>query len=100
MNNNTKNYRWPVAAAGLTLALAGCHGKPQQQQGGKQQGPQTVPVTVATVETEDMAQTVPVTGNLAALQDVTLSAKSIGRVDMVAAREGEAERMGQLVVRQ
>lgn len=99
MDNKLNNLRWPgVIAAGLTLALAGCHGKPPEQKA--DDTPSTTPVTVAAVQTGDMEQTIPVTGNLAALQDVTLSAKTAGRVDMVAAREGEPVRRGQLVVQQ
>ena len=100
MDNKMHNIKWQGAAlAALTLALAGCHGKPPQEQKADD-GPVTTPVTVATVRTGDMEQTVPVTGNLAALQDVTLSAKTIGRVEMVAAREGEAVTKGELVVKQ
>src|SRR6185437_2506577 len=99
--NNTKIILCRLAVgAAVVLALAGCHGKPPEAKQDAVSGPQSTPVTVASVGTADMEQTVPVTGNLAALQDVSLSAKAVGRVDMVAAREGEPVSKGELVVHQ
>jgi RND family efflux transporter MFP subunit len=98
MDMKIKKSLWPTAIV-AGIALAGCHGKAPQQQQGTADGPRSTPVTVAKVEAGDMEKTVPVTGNLTALQDVTLSAKAVGRVDMVAAREGEPVRRGELVVR-
>jgi len=62
--------------------------------------PQVTPVDVATVKLGTISQTIPVSGNLVALQDVTLSAKAIGRVSAVYAREGDKVHAGQLIVQQ
>lgn len=98
MNNEIRKIRGPVAIAIATLSLVGCQSNKPPQDASPSSN--SVPVTVAAVQTGDMDQTVAVTGSLAALQDVTLSAKAVGRVDMVAAREGDTVHKGELVVQQ
>lgn len=99
MDNLMKNLKRPAAmAALLMLTLAGCKSGQQQAPSSAAGETPSTPVTVAAVQTADMRKTVLVTGDLAALQDVTLSAKAVGRVDMVAAREGEPVRQGELLV--
>lgn len=93
-----------LALSGSITLLAGCH-KPSDQaaQGGghhKGGGPGSIPVQVASVQSGTLASTIPVTGSIQALQDVQLSARAAGRVIEVTAREGQAVRKGQLIVRQ
>lgn len=58
------------------------------------------PVQVATVQTGTISQTVPVTGNIQALQDVQLSARATGRIIAVNFREGQTVKAGQVVAQQ
>ena len=60
----------------------------------------SIPVQVAPVQSGTIAATVPVTGNIQALQDVQLSARAAGRVLAVNFREGQTVRVGQVVVQQ
>ena len=57
-----------------------------------------IPVETAIVTRGDMEQTVEVTGDIKALDDVTLSAKIAGRVAQVNAREGDRVSKGQVIV--
>jgi len=86
------------------LVITGCGKKGgDEAAGGDKPGAQAaeaVPVDVTPVTVGTIAQTIPITGNLAALQDVQLSAKQAGRVISVAAREGDPVRAGQLIVQQ
>jgi len=86
-----------------TLAGAGC-GKKQDAQKGHKPGigdpGGSVPVQVAPVQSGTIAASVPVTGNIQALQDVQLSARAAGRVIAVNFREGQVVRAGQVVVQQ
>ncbi len=109
MKNTMKS---PVGIAVLlfTLAVAGCGqksgtggGDASAASGGHHKGgggQDSIPVTVASVQTGNIARTVSVTGSIAALQDVQLSARAAGRVTVVAAREGDLVRAGQLLVQQ
>ena len=56
------------------------------------------PVQTAVIKRGDMEQTVEVTGDLNALDKVTLSAKIAGRVAQVNAREGDRVPRGQTIV--
>ncbi|BDI31007.1 hypothetical protein CCAX7_30580 [Capsulimonas corticalis] len=87
------------------MGVAGCGKKPADDAAKKDASGiggegGAIPVEAITVQTGTIEQTVPVTGSLAALQDVTLSAKANGRVDAVFAREGDYVHKGQLMVRQ
>lgn len=85
--------------------LAGC-GHKQGAGGGKGRGggaagPNApLPVEVAAVTRGTIATSDPITGNIAALQDVQLSARVAGRVTAVNYREGQVVRAGQIVVQQ
>lgn len=57
-----------------------------------------IPVETAVVSRGDMEQTVEVTGDINALDRVTLSAKIAGRVAQVTAREGDRVSRGQIIV--
>ena len=97
--------RAAFGAAGLfllaTLAGAGC-GKKQdaQRKPGIGDPGGSIPVQVAPVQTGTIAASVPVTGNIQALQDVQLSPRAAGRVIAVNFREGQVVRAGQIVVQQ
>jgi len=58
------------------------------------------PVNITTVKIASISETIPVTGNLVALQDVQLSAKEVGRISAVYGREGDTVHAGQLIVQQ
>ena len=98
-----------AALAGLVLlsALAGCGSKKGADGsggGGKKGGGagQAAPLPVETmvVQRGTIANSVLVTGSIAALQDVQLSARVAGRVTAVNFREGQVVRAGQVVVQQ
>lgn len=57
------------------------------------------PVVAGEITVGDIKETIPVTGDIAALTAVNLSAKAGGRVDSVAVREGDAVKAGQTVIR-
>ena len=57
-----------------------------------------VPVQTDTITRGDMVQTIEVTGDINALEKVTLSAKIQGRVSAVTAREGESISRGMTVI--
>ena len=88
-------------------ALAGCSHKPAGGGGGGQAGGgggqganAPLPVEVATVTRGTIATSDPITGSIAALQDVQLSARVSGRVTAVNYREGQVVRAGQIIVQQ
>lgn len=113
MNRNTfmKNSARTLACglSALTMlgavSLAGC-GKKQGDDAQAKHEPGvgdpggSIPVQVATVQLGSLTQTVPVTGNIQALQDVQLAARANGRVTFVAVREGDLVHAGQLIVQQ
>jgi HlyD family secretion protein len=94
-----------AAAASLllpaALTLAGC-GSKSGAAGGKGGNKATPPppVVVAPVKFGSIARTVSVTGNLEALQDVSLAARVTARVTAVTVREGDPVRAGQTLVQQ
>ena len=99
--------RAAAALAGICFlgALAGCGHKQSADAGGKKgggaAGPNAaVPVEVAAVQRGIIANAVQVTGSIAALQDVQLSARVSGRVTAVNYREGQVVRAGQIIVQQ
>ena len=104
-NDTMTTKRAASALTGLLLiaALAGA-GCGQKQEATHKPGigdpGGSIPVQVATVQSGTIAQTVPVTGNIQALQDVQLSARAAGRVIAVNYREGQVVRAGQVVVQQ
>jgi HlyD family secretion protein len=92
-------------ALGLTLpgalALSGCGKKGGDAQAkGKRGGPPVVAVQVAAVQLGTIARRIAVTGNIAALQDVSLAARVSARVTTVTVREGDHVHAGQLLVQQ
>ena len=87
-----------VIVAGLGFA-AWWRVKGRQQQARGTTATAAVPVDVQRVEKGDLAPSVEVTGTIVADDKVAISAKMSGRVDMVAAREGERVRASQVVVR-
>ncbi len=95
----------PALLAGIVLTGslmgAGC-GKKEAKTGPPGVGAPggAVPVQVATVQTGTITQTVPVTGNIQALQDVQLSARAAGRIIAVNFREGQKVSAGQIVAQQ
>lgn len=97
-----RNIIVPLTAA--AVLLAGCGHKAGSgggdQAAGKPGGSEAVPVDVATVSLGNISQTIPVTGSLAALQDIQLSVKQTGRVTNVTVREGDAVRAGQVIIQQ
>ena len=93
----------------LLVSAAGCGPKKADggggagggKKGGGAAGPNApLPVEVQTVARGTIADAVPVTGSIAALQDVQLSARVSGRVVAVVVREGQIVRAGQVVVQQ
>ena len=62
----------------LLLLLAGCSPNSATTEATKE--PQAVPVTVDVVRGRELRRTIPVTGTLAAFEDVTLSPKADGRI--------------------
>ena len=105
MRNDMRTKRAGLALAGIfllgALAGAGC-GKKQdaQRKPGVGDPGGSIPVQIAPVQTGTIAATIPVTGNIQALQDVQLSARAAGRVLAVNFREGQVVRAGQVVVQQ
>ncbi|MGI4790783.1 MAG: efflux RND transporter periplasmic adaptor subunit [Janthinobacterium lividum] len=97
--------RAALALAGICFitTLVGCGHKQSAAGGGKSgaAGPNApVPVEVASVTRGTIAASVQVTGSIAALQDVQLSARVSGRVTAVNYREGQVVRAGQIIVQQ
>ncbi len=86
----------------LVSALAGCgHKQSAGGKGGAGGGPNApVPVEAAAVTRGTIANSDPITGSIAALQDVQLSARVSGRVIAVNYREGQVVRTGQIIVQQ
>lgn len=87
-----------IVLGGLAMAMkARAPKKPPltTQQTWAQQG---IPVQTAVISRGDMEQTVEVTGDINALDRVTLSAKIAGRVAQVTAREGDRVSRGQIIV--
>ena len=95
-----------LAGVFLVSALAGCGPKRSADGGGSgkkgggagQNAP--LPVETIAVGRGTIANSVLVTGSIAALQDVQLSARVSGRVTAVNFREGQTVRAGQVIVQQ
>ncbi len=106
MNKNVNRTAQAVALLLTIAAVAGCGQKGAGGGGGGgraggQGGPnQRIPVQVTTVKLGTIADSVPVTGSIQALQDVQIAAKTTARVTQVTVREGDVVRAGQLVVQQ
>ena len=87
------------ALLALTISgLSGCAPK-KADTAPKMAGPTTVSVVIQSVRVGDVTQTVPVTGSLVALQDVSLSAKQGGRLAEISVREGDKVSAGQILAR-
>ena len=88
-----------ILTGSFGAALTGCGHKQGADAGGKRgggAGPNAaLPVEVASVKRGTIADAVLVTGSIAALQDVQLSARVSGRVTAVNYREGQVVRAGQ-----
>lgn len=104
------SQRAAAALAGIFLisTLAGCAPKKGADAGGGSGGKKgagagpnaPVPVETLAVKRGTIANSVLVTGSIAALQDVQLSARVSGRVTAVPFREGQLVRAGQVIVQQ
>ncbi len=106
------SQRAAIALAGIflvtVLPLTGCGPKAEAGGGGKggkksggAGGPNApLPVETMAVQRGTIADSVLVTGSIAALQDVQLSARVSGRVTAVNYREGQFVRAGQVIVQQ
>ncbi len=80
----------------LLLLVASCRGQGDAAKGGAPKGPTIVRVAIATPERVD--RLVELTGTLAGLEEVTVSAEVDGRVERVAADLGDAVAAGALLV--
>ena len=92
-----------IAALAGSLLAFGCHKKPSDGPAltsGRVPATPPTPVVIAIVERTTLENTIPITGSLAALQDVQLSAKAEGRVVAVNAREGDYVHKGEVLVAQ
>lgn len=86
----------------MAMALAGCGSKPSDPgkgagKAGASEDAAAVMVNVRPAARGDIARTIDVTGSLVALNDVTVGAKSSGKVVAVYPREGEQVAAGQIV---
>ncbi len=108
-NNHQKSDRVKSIVLFLTLgltlpallAVSGCGKKGGDAQAkDKRSGPPVVAVQVASVQVGTIARRVAVTGNIVALQDVSLAARVSARVTAVTVREGDHVRVGQVLVQQ
>jgi HlyD family secretion protein len=99
--------RWAAAVAAILMfvfSLTGCGkspggGPPGSTAAAGASANSATPVVTTAVRTGDVSRTVPVTGSLVALQDVSLSAKQGGRIESVAVREGDTVTAGQVLAR-
>jgi HlyD family secretion protein len=87
-----------VAVGGLALAMRMRAPKPPSPTTKEIWASEGIPVQTAAIVCGDMEQTVEVTGDIKALDQVVLSAKIAGRVAAVYAREGDAVGKGSTVV--
>ena len=102
--NFRKHARIPIvglaaASAFLTLALAGCGNTGSRANAGQKrfQGPQTVPVSVATVERRDLPVYMSGLGSVTAFNTVAIKSRVDGQLVKVAFREGQEVRKGDLL---
>jgi multidrug efflux system membrane fusion protein len=89
---------WGVATVILGLAvLCSCSGSSAKSaQAGT--GPQTVPVTVATVERKDMPLVVSGLGSITAFNTVNIKTRVDGQIVQIAFREGQSVNKGDLLI--
>jgi HlyD family secretion protein len=81
---------------GLSAAtIAGCAKKNATKPAA---GPPATAVNVTPVSTGSISQSVYVTGNVATLFDVNLSAQTTGQIDYIDVREGDTVKKGQLLI--
>ena len=85
-----------VVGVGLLAAL---RVKALRARGQRASGPQAIPVEVRPVTRSDLVAGAEVTGTLATDEKVAIASKIPGRVEFVAAREGQPVRAGQVVVK-
>ena len=88
------------AADGDAAEAADASGGGKHGRGGAAGAPPATPVQVQTVKDETIAATVQITGNIDALHDVQVAAKTPGRILSVGFREGDFVQAGQVVVQQ
>ncbi len=86
-----------VVIGGLGLAMKRNAPKPPKPSAKERWAQSGVPIETAVINTGDMEQTVEVTGNITALDKVTLSSKVAGRLAAMYVREGDRVRAGQVV---
>jgi HlyD family secretion protein len=107
MRNTRIGYRATAVVFALMFTsalMAGC-GKKGASGGGTaggahSKGPQSVTVEVTPVKLGTIAQVQEITGNIAALEDSTISARVAARVSAVYVREGDTVKAGQVLVQQ
>src|ERR1700722_9376889 len=97
-----KYFKYRVVAAvaiGLSLAsvFAGCSKGSKSGDAAKAATQPPTPVFVSKVKTGTIAQTIPVTGNLATLYTINLSPQTAGKLINVYVREGDTVRKGEVV---
>jgi HlyD family secretion protein len=100
-SRNARLLSFATAACLLTSAIflfSGCGGKKAKQH--RPTGPTSTPVRITTVNLGTISHTVPVTGSLEALQDVSLAARVTARVTAVTVREGDTVHAGEVLVQQ
>lgn len=102
--NFAKHARIPsvglaAASAFLALALAGCGNTGLRANAAQKrfQGPQTVPVSVATVERRDLPVYMSGLGSVTAFNTVAIKSRVDGQLVRVAFREGQEVRKGDLL---
>ena len=98
---NVGDYRfsgsWLLVAILGIAALCGCSGSnAKSAQAGA--GPQTVPVTIATVERKDMPLVVSGLGSITAFNTVNIKTRVDGQIVQIAFREGQPVNQGDLLI--
>lgn len=91
------------AAALLTLSVAGCVNREAQKQAARTKTiieDTTVPVQVQTVATTTVTDDLEITGQVTTSSDVTIGARTAGRVVSVSVRDGDPVRAGQVIAQQ
>ncbi|MCW5941204.1 MAG: efflux RND transporter periplasmic adaptor subunit [Fimbriimonadaceae bacterium] len=94
---------WNLVAVTALVFAGGCVNREAQQQGKRTEkivSDSSVAVTLTTVETANLAETIDVNGEVATANDSQVGAKVPGRITAVFVKEGDAVRAGQLVASQ
>lgn len=98
------NRSWTFAAiALLALGIVGCVDREAQKQAARTKTiieDTTVPVQVQTVGTTTVSDNLEITGQVTTSSDVTVGARTAGRVVSVSVRDGDSVRAGQVIAQQ